>query len=399
MKKTKYYYFFKPDLDSHVHFYAGWVNIAIINGLPIKMISFINIKNYYKNYSFAKRLKQESNAIIIPVPSFLRNFITILFFSFVSLGCDEVLIHLKKVNPKVFDLMKIYNKKLKYIIDLEGDPECEIDYLIKHPYKKEFYDQIIKNLESQTQNYKETLIKSDYIFTVTEKLKERIILKYPTTKNKIGVLPTGVDDKTFYFSEKIRIEKREELCIEDKFVIIFTGNVFYSWQNLKRTLEVFLILKKIKKNAFLILLIKESDICIAQEFIQKVGINENDYFLDSVSNKEVNNFLNAADLGVLLRDNHIMNQVASPGKIGEYAVTGLPILSTESSSSFSKELAEYRQMIMIDDLGDDQEILIKISEYDFDCVNRIYFQNVSRKFFSNYSYIEDYIKVLKKCFN
>lgn len=45
--------------------------------------------------------------------------------------------------------------------------------------------------------------------------------------------------------------------------------------------------------------------------------------------EEVPNYLNAADIGVIWRNNDIVNNVACPVKFSEYACCGLPVLSNK----------------------------------------------------------------------
>ena len=51
-----------------------------------------------------------------------------------------------------------------------------------------------------------------------------------------------------------------------------------------------------------------------------------------MTNKEVYKYLNAADVAFLLRDDVVLNRVASPTKLAEYMFCGLPIISTNVST-------------------------------------------------------------------
>jgi hypothetical protein len=48
------------------------------------------------------------------------------------------------------------------------------------------------------------------------------------------------------------------------------------------------------------------------------------------------NFLNAADFGLLFRDNVIMNNVASPSKFAEYMLCGLPTIISEGVGDYTE---------------------------------------------------------------
>ncbi|MBF0186788.1 MAG: hypothetical protein HQL50_02560 [Magnetococcales bacterium] len=59
---------------------------------------------------------------------------------------------------------------------------------------------------------------------------------------------------------------------------------------------------------------------------------------------EVPGYLDAADIGLLWRDDHVVNRVASPIKFGEYLCSGLPVLANGTVLSV-------RQRIVSDDVG------------------------------------------------
>lgn len=59
---------------------------------------------------------------------------------------------------------------------------------------------------------------------------------------------------------------------------------------------------------------------------------------------KMNNYYNLADFAILLREDKLLNYVASPTKFGEYCLTGLPVImndTIEQSSQYSKELGNY----------------------------------------------------------
>ena len=58
-----------------------------------------------------------------------------------------------------------------------------------------------------------------------------------------------------------------------------------------------------------------------------------------IPNAEINKYLIASDIGMILRDNIGTNRVSSPTKIPEYLLAGLPIL-------MSKNIGDYSNYIM-----------------------------------------------------
>ncbi len=83
--------------------------------------------------------------------------------------------------------------------------------------------------------------------------------------------------------------------------------------------------------------------------------------------------LSKCDIGIIFRDNHVINQTSSPFKIADYAASGLSVLTTES-------------------LKNQTELLIP-SPYVFDLnfyelKNELY-DNVIQKIMDNLHYIKD----------
>jgi hypothetical protein len=401
-EKIKYFYCFRPQLNTHVQFYLGWVNEAKKRGVPIRLITFLPIHRYLKDIQKVKKLKKEEKVSIIPVIPGFKNIAMITYFLFQKLFSSKVVIHLKKVDPSpVFSLLKRVTSNFKLIIDIEGDFESERDYLLEHPYKPGFYNRDIEFLAQNVTKQKSHIELSDTVISVNDNFRKLLSKRYPHYINKFQVLPTGVDTDRFYFNLDERISTRKKLNIEDKLVFIFTGNVYYSWQNISRTLEIFSMVKKRYKNAFFILLTRNVDIKIAGEFIKKYNIKSDDYILRNVPNEEVRAYLNAADIGVLLRHDHIMNRVASPGKIGEYVACGLKLLITPATTNHSDILAQTDQAILIENMDDDDEILNKImvNINDTSITNSIkcrqQYSKENCQYYSNAGSGETYVNILK----
>jgi hypothetical protein len=60
----------------------------------------------------------------------------------------------------------------------------------------------------------------------------------------------------------------------------------------------------------------------------------------------------AADVGLLLRERHAMNEVAAPGKFAEYVLSGLPLVITEGIGDFSAQMRGSELACVLPDLED-----------------------------------------------
>ena len=399
MYKKKYYYYFRGSLSTHVDLYKGWVDIARNKGLPMEMVTILSFNTYIKQHQLVKHYRK-FNYIHIVISHFKPfPIIAFLFFLIKAMANKQLVIHLRKQSPKPLDLLKkILKKRVKYIIELEGDPVSEKEYLVEHPYREDFYKNDIDSANRYIRELPARLNKADYILTVTEELKDLLDKRYPSIniKEKTSVIPTGVDVDKIHYSENTREKVRKELNLQDKFVIVYIGNAYYSWQNVYRTIEVFRLIKnKVKQNAFLILLVRKQDHPIVGDFLGGLGISKADYILREVPHDSIHGYLNAADLGVLLRHPHLMNEVASPGKLGEYFAAGLPVLTTKVVAKYPEEINKNNYGITLNDMDNDDEILKKIVPFlKYDKEKRVDISEWARRKFSTDAYAQEYVNAL-----
>lgn len=398
MQKTKFIYFFRGDLSSHVDIYKSWLDVAK-SDIDISMVTILDYKTFKKQKKLVEHYIDKGLKVFV-APIYTKQIFTLFYFFYLCMTNDKVVVHLRKQSPRPFDILKtIFTRKLKYIVEIEGDFESEIDYLSqkKNQYKSGFYDNIIQGMQRSAKILENQIQKADGVFVVTNELKELFIKRYSKNKieNTIHVIPTGFDTKKFYPNDVIREEYRKKYKLVNKFVMIYSGNVLYSWQNLKRSIEVFKLLKeKLYPNMYFVMLVRKEDHSIANEFIKKVELNSDEYLLTNVPHDEVNGFLNAADLGILLRENHTLNKVASPGKLGEYLSAGLNVLTTMHIGNYSKKMQEEIIGILLDDIYDDNETLEKVSNFK----NSISKEELSKWASDNFSvqaYKDRYISALQ----
>lgn len=340
MKKYKYYFFFRGSLDSHVELYLSWLNNSKIK---IQAITALDRNYVVKNIANVTKY-QNKNVKIIKYKKYFKNLTLIKYFLKQIIENDKVVIHIKKQNILIFKLLKIiFKDRIDLKVEIEGDPWAELDYLSKKENKlhEHDYENEIRSLKTLIKNIKSDLHYFSVIYVVTDELKKTLIKNVEINEKKIIVKPTGYNSNDFYFDDKLREKKRKELNIkENQKIYIYTGNCYYSWQNLNKTIKVFKNETKNEFNSKLILLIRKKDHHIANTIIQNSKLEENRFILTSVDNEKVNEYLNAADVGILIRDNHQLNKASAPGKIGEYLGAGLFVITTAYIGLYSKKMIE-----------------------------------------------------------
>lgn len=395
--KIKYIYYFRGDLSFGVHFFEAWVKAVRNQDIPMKLITFLNNFKYIKQLKFVKYYKTRD---IIIYPNIFGRTTIFIYFFLTCLINNKIIIHLKKRPSNLFDKLKyFFPKKLKYIVEGEGDPLSEKDYLIKHPYKNKFYFNVINSLDVAIKEQKNLVYKSDLLTVGTPYFKDILIKRYPDVdlKNKISVVQMSFSRGSLFFSNDKRIRYRKEFGFVDKFVLIYTGNAYYSWQNVYRTIQISKILKKIiKKPIYLVLLIKEKDHYIVQEFLRKLHYKD-EFLLKQIPHNEIINYLNSSDLGVALRHKHAMNKIASSGKILEYLACGLPVLTTFHNGTKQPLLIEKNGYgAVLNNMDDDDEVIKKVLPYvEFDLEKRNKMSKWANEHLSTEAFIDDYISKLK----
>lgn len=391
MRKFRYYYYFRPSLSTHLHFFEAWVNAVNSYGTNMELLTFLPLSQYRKEYRKIKQLREKGYYIY---PDFKVSIIPFFYFFYQSLFCNIIIIHLKKRSPKPFDVLKIiFPNKVKYIIEGEGDPQSEMDYLIKHPYKEGFYDRDIKNLKQASFEQKKIFKNADLITFGYQAMKDMLVKRYSDLglDKKIVLVPMSPSRNSLYYSDELREKTRTELELRDELVFTYIGNVYYSWQNFYDTLRVIKLFKRTHPmvNIFSIFLISQSTQDIARDIISECDFLQERYLLKSVENSLMINYLNAADIGIALRSDQVMNKTTPPGKILDYLCCGLPVITTKYLGEISDYVESNKFGAVLDDINDDNTVIEKINPYiHFDSSYR---QKTSQKANSDLT-IEKYIK-------
>ena len=226
--------------------------------------------------------------------------------------------------------LKKHRSDVKFIFDVRGDKVSEFDYLSRSANLPEERVRSEKNRiflrEREAAEY------ADHIFCVSSVLKDRLIKRHRLKEDKITTIPCCADDTKFKFNPDFRQRIRQRLCLENKFVIIYSGSIS-KWHCSDKVFDIVgnTILKL--KNAFFIVLtpsVSEGNI-LAERYLPR-----DQYLIKNAEHEEVPGYLMASDLGVLLREQDPLNEVAAPTKFAEYIMTGLPVLISESIGDYSR---------------------------------------------------------------
>jgi glycosyltransferase involved in cell wall biosynthesis len=81
-----------------------------------------------------------------------------------------------------------------------------------------------------------------------------------------------------------------------------------------------------------------------RELCKSVGLKDKDCTVLSLGPTAVPRYLAAADVGLLPRDENLVNRVASPVKFAEYLASGIPVILSDG-------IGDYSELVRSGDLG------------------------------------------------
>lgn len=231
--------------------------------------------------------------------------------------------------PYLFiEMCKILYPKTIVIADIHGAVTEEAVYL-----EPELSQSVIKR-KRRSESY--TVRKADYVICQSDEMCNYMNRTYGVPLDRICVYRCGYDATMFNVDAVAREAIRQKFNIGDNLLFVYAGGL-HGWQKIEATLQVY---KKYHesnpKSKFLVL---TGDQQLLQQKIKEGGLTEmKDSIISfSVPFTEVAKHLNAADVAFLIRDNHMMNAVASPTKLAEYFSCGLPVISSEVARYWLKE--------------------------------------------------------------
>jgi len=406
-RKRKYIYLSNKYFDGTVYKtqIIDWLDLFSKEGIVFELYQIFHIKDILKIKFWMLQIRTIKNhtklfkSAIFFFPSkgifvYLNSILLFFRLFWYLLNYDDILIFtrgllgkelriLKKVGFSkfifYFDARAASAEENKYAAIKRGDFSLRKYMAIAHIFQTEY----------------KTLITADMIFAVSEKLIEYFEFTYNIDRRKFILYPCLSEQTKFYYSEKIRNKARKSLKIpEHNTVLLYSGGLSEEWHI---TREMFAFFNTISENI--------SDITFLVLTKDNVGLNnflklyprliEKSICLNA-KNEQVFEFLNAADFGILFRENTIMNNVASPSKYAEYILCGLPVIISEGVGDFSKFTIDHRlgQVLKNSELKNPEKIsFYQLFNQKFD---RLYISQIGIKYLSKNSILNDLVKNFSK---
>lgn len=223
---------------------------------------------------------------------------------------------------------------------------------------------------------------SDRVICVSHTLKTYYQKKYNLLKSdKFHVFPGAADNTMFYLDQNIRSQGRKELNFTNKdIVVIYSGKLNKEWEIPN---DVFNFMSKlISFNEHVKFLVITPDLDIAKTYTKKHKINASTIILKSEF-EEVNRYLNTGDISLMLREDVMMNNVASPTKFSEYVLSGIPCIMSKGVYDFAQIINETGFGVVLSDYKNLKEMeydrILKLLELDREKISLWGKENLSKE--------------------
>ncbi|MGE0713786.1 MAG: glycosyltransferase [Planctomycetota bacterium] len=175
------------------------------------------------------------------------------------------------------------------------------------------------------------------ILCVSRPLRDVLDQRYPGAGVKSLVIPGGHDPEVFRRDEALREATRARLRLSGRFVVGYAGSMV-PYQLPEAVATAGRIACALRADAHLLVLTHEPE--RARDVLEAQGVAPERATVRRVPHAEVPAFLNACDLGLLLRRDDPVNRAASPTKAAEYLACGVPLLVGAGIGDTSALVAE-----------------------------------------------------------
>lgn len=165
----------------------------------------------------------------------------------------------------------------------------------------------------------------DYLVESFKVIPARVFIANKDLPNKIS------EEERIFWKQQIRTELG--INMED-FVYCYSGSA-KPWQCIPQTIQFFS--DQYKKNLKSFLLILTSDVDKVKKIVSEYKLPQDRYLLMDVIPNKLNMYLCACDVGLLFRDNDVINWVSRPTKMLEYQAAGLKVIHNNTIGWLEKD--------------------------------------------------------------
>lgn len=355
MSRTSFIYLNTKHYDGTVFVtqIADWLKLYNENRIPFMYFHQFYGKEYFRTVWKKSHLEKirtvvpqiENVSMSLPEKFFFPWVNAFLLNRIINKKCkesDKVVIFTRMLYGKEIQILKqLSSKEIVFIYDARGASKAEHEYdLTKKGMNKVKLQKLLHHISDVE---RDAVVNADRIFCVSNVLMKYLSKEYGVNEDKFFIYPCLSDSNKFYYSQSLREAIRNNLGYDSSsHVYLYSGGLMNKYHLVGETLAFLNNVAKTDKDArFLFLSKDEYD---ENDLLKDYSYLKGKITVRSVPNEEVVNYLNAADFGLLFRDNVVMNNVASPSKFAEYVLCGLPTIISEG-------VGDYSELCLKEDLG------------------------------------------------
>jgi len=225
------------------------------------------------------------------------------------------------------------------------------------------------------------VLNADVRIAVSQKLVDYWKENFKYTSTNHVVIPCTLSKNVSTEYNEAELSKvRKQLAFTDSDVVLVYSGSSAKWQSFNVLEEN--ITKALETNAALKLLM----LCKAGEEKALTDKFPGRVIQKWVAEDEVHSYLQAADYGLLIREQSVTNKVSSPVKFAEYLAAGLPVIISENIGDYSAFVTEKKCGMLVGNT--DWAKLKRPSE-----VEKKGIQAIAEKYFRKANYLEEYKKL------
>jgi glycosyltransferase involved in cell wall biosynthesis len=353
IKNRKYIYISPIDYSGTIYKtqIIDWLESYKRNGLDFDLWQGLHFRTHLNIFSAARMIRKiKSNTTLFSgsfyffpstFPGFIFNaLILLIIFSKYLFHYDELLVFSRGLYGRELNfLKKIYPKRIISVYDARGAAAEEYIYstLKSNLLSKKRFSTIahLSYLECYTAN------EADMVFAVSKVLQNYYIRNYHTDPDKFFTYPCLSNSSKFYYDKELRDKMRKKLGYEEHVkVLVYAGGFRNSW-HLQDDLFYFLdSIAAISENTRFLVLSKDK--ISEKELLESYPRLSGQITFTAVENEEIFKYYNAGDIGILIREDTIMNNVAAPTKFSEYVLCGLPVLISKGVGDYSQFVDKHK---------------------------------------------------------
>ncbi len=227
---------------------------------------------------------------------------------------------------------------IKLIWDCRGDASAEVEENLLSKWSNFRLLVYIRVAEIRFYTWLANVFSSAAIF-VTEELRD--VRKFKNKKKESVIIPCAANEEFFFYDKFLRDNTREQLgYLHQNTVFVYSGSLA-RYQCFPEAVKLFSSLSEINPDYRLLVLTPFKDAALSA----LVSLSKDIYEVKACTLLQINAYLNAADVGFLIRKSMKTNWVASPTKFAEYMLAGLQILTTEAIPYVYKTASEGEALI------------------------------------------------------